>query len=148
MILFACSSENQEEPIEEPIIDSVQVEETQSDSIEIEAIPDLDTISESHSVRTDSGLVKEHWDDFMLPRYINGELLDIQDHYDYIVYQFKTEDGFMDFHLQNDDFLKQGEHYDLVSDEYENFNLIGTTLSEEAEAAKAALEAEADNIRS
>ncbi len=39
------------------------------------------------------------------------------------------------------------ELYNLVTDPYENSNLIGTVLSTEASAAKAALEAEAANIR-
>jgi len=39
------------------------------------------------------------------------------------------------------------EFYNLATDAYENTNLIGTSLSTEASAAKAALEAEAENIR-
>ena len=40
------------------------------------------------------------------------------------------------------------EFYNLITDEYENTNLIGTTLSSEAANAKAVLEAEALRIRS
>jgi len=39
------------------------------------------------------------------------------------------------------------EFYNLITDAYENNNLIGTTLTTEASNAKAALEAEADRIR-
>ena len=39
------------------------------------------------------------------------------------------------------------EFYNLITDAYENNNLIGSTLTTEASNAKAALEAEADRIR-